>query len=257
MAELTPLFMDINNAYSGDELGLPLRDLIGEGILAAGDLAVSAGAGNSVNVAAGACYVLGDTNVNAQPCYRCRNDAVVNKGISPDPSNPRRVLIVAQITDETFAGSGRNWTIAALHGAPAGAPVAPALPASALPLAEILVPAGAASSAAYTFTDLRVRASVGTGGLMGIAPVGGPQRIARGTAILSFANSITSANPAPDIAHGLGVVPACVVATSMDTHVVVLEQSGARTATNFRLIGRMADGVAFNGNASVNWIALT
>lgn len=158
MAELTPLYMDISNAYSGDELGLPWRDIIGEGIIAAGDLAVSAGAGNSVNVTAGACFVLGDTNPARQPNYRCYNDAVVNRGISPDPSNPRIVLVVAQIVDESFAGVGRRWEVQAIHGTPAAAPATPAVPASAIPLAEILVPAAAASSAAYTITDKRLRA---------------------------------------------------------------------------------------------------
>lgn len=160
MAELTPLFMDINGVYSGDELGLPLRDLIGEGILGATDLAVAAGAGNSVDIAAGSCYVTGDTNTTRQPTYRCLNDAVVNKGISPDGANPRRVLVVAQITDEAFAGTGRKWEIVTIHGTPAAAPVVPAVPASAIPLAEILVPAAAASSGVYTITDRRQRATV-------------------------------------------------------------------------------------------------
>src|SRR6266498_2637149 len=104
MAEITPpLFQDVSNVYSGDELGLPYRDLVSEGVVQATALAVSqraAGANLSVDVAAGACWVLGDTNTDRQPCYRCINDAVVNLGISPDPSNPRKVLVVAQVTDE-------------------------------------------------------------------------------------------------------------------------------------------------------------
>lgn len=166
MAEQTPLYMDISNAYSGDELGLPWRDILGEGIIAAGDLAVTAGAGNSVNIAAGACFVLGDTTPARQPNYRCYNDAVVNKGITPDPANPRRVLVVAQIVDEAFAGTGRLWRIDTIHGTPAAAPVVPATPASAIPLANVLVPAAAASSATYTITDLRARATIGAGGAL-------------------------------------------------------------------------------------------
>lgn len=158
-----PLFMDVNNAYSGDELGLPHRDFIGEGVVGSGDLVVSAGAGNSVNIAAGSAWVLGDTNTALQPNYRVYNDAVVNLGISPDPTNPRRVLVGAQITDQGFAGSGRLWALSAIHGTPAGSPVVPATPASFLPLANVLVPAAAASSAAYTITDLRSRAVIGAG----------------------------------------------------------------------------------------------
>lgn len=163
MTEITPLYMDINNAYSGDEFGLPWRDVMGEGVVGAGDLAVTAGTGNTVNVAAGAVWVVGDTNTNLQPTYRVYNDGVVNKGITPDPANPRIVLVVAQITDAGFSGAQRNWAITTIHGTPAVSPVAPALPASAAPLASILVPAAAASSAAYTITNLRTRAQVGGG----------------------------------------------------------------------------------------------
>lgn len=184
MAEQTPLYMDISNVYSGDELGLPWRDIMGEGIVGTGDLAVTAGTGNSVNVAAGACWVTGDTNPALQPTYRCYNDAVVNKGINPDPSNPRYVQVIAQITDQGFAGSGRNWQVVATHGTPAASPAVPATPASALPLANILVPTNAASSAAYTITDLRSRASIG-GGQASVGGGGGELGYAQRTTVLA------------------------------------------------------------------------
>lgn len=164
MAELTPLYMDISGVYSGDELGLPYRDLVAEGIVGENDLLVSeraAGADLSVDVAAGAAWVLGDTNEDAQPIYRVRNDAVVNLGISPDPSNPRIVSIIAQITDETFAGSGREWELQALHGTPAGSPVAPTLPDSALLLASVAVDAGATTVVDADITDARAYARIG------------------------------------------------------------------------------------------------
>lgn len=167
MAEGTPLFMDINNAYSGDELGLPYRDLIAEGVvdLAGGDLEVTATspASMSVDVAAGAAWVTGDTNPDLQPTYRVRNDGVVNKGIAADPSNPRKVLVVAQIEDQAFAGDERKWTIEVIHGIPAGSPTVPALPASALPLAEVHVGAGATSIASGDITDLRTAAALALG----------------------------------------------------------------------------------------------
>jgi hypothetical protein len=195
MAEQTPLYMDISNVYSGDELGLPWRDIIGEGIVAAGDLAVSAGTGNSVNVAAGACWVTGDTNPALQPTYRCYNDAVVNKGINPDPSNPRYVQVIAQITDQGFAGSGRNWQIVTTHGTPAASPTVPATPASAFPLANILVPANAASSAGYTITDLRTRATIG-GGQAQSGGAGGITSIFDSTLAAAAANFDITAIPA-------------------------------------------------------------
>lgn len=159
-----PLFMDVSSAYSGDELGLPYRDIMGQGIVLAADLAVTGQAGaNSVNIAKGSCWVVGDTNTDLQPTYRMFNDAIVNLGISPDPAQPRRVRIVGQVTDQGFAGSGRLWALQALHGTPAASPVLPAEPASAISLADILVPAAAATSAAYTITDLRSRALIGMG----------------------------------------------------------------------------------------------
>jgi hypothetical protein len=165
-----PLFMDVSSAYSGDELGLPYRDIVGEGIVAVTDLAVTGQAGaNSVNIAKGAAWVVGDTNVDLQPTYRVFNDAIVNLGISPDPALARRVHVIGQVVDQGFAGSGRVWSLQALHGTPNAAPVLPALPASAISLANVLVPAAAATSGVYTFTDTRARAAVGGGSL----PLGG------------------------------------------------------------------------------------
>lgn len=184
-----PLFMDVSSAYSGDELGLPYRDLLGQGIVAPTDLAVTAQSGaNSVNVAKGACWVVGDTNADLQPNYRCFNDAIVNLGISPDATQARRVRIVGQVTDQGFAGTGRVWALQALHGTPAASPVLPAEPASAISLADVLVPAAAASSAAYTFTDLRSRATIGQGGAAGASALALIQSLAgNGSAsVISF-----------------------------------------------------------------------
>lgn len=168
MAEVTPpLFTDTNNAFSGDEFGLPYRDIIGEGIVEAGDLVVSqrgAGANLSVDVAAGACWIKGDADLNAQPTYRCRNNSVVNLAITPDGSNPRIVLIVAEVLDTTFDGSGsRLWRLRAIHGTPAGSPSAPALPGTAISLASIAVTAADADITSGQITDTRARAIVGAG----------------------------------------------------------------------------------------------
>lgn len=167
MAEATPLFMDISSVYSGDELGLPYRDIMGEGVVDAlsGNLLVTQTGtpGLSVNIAPGAAWIKGDTDTANQPTYRVRNDATVNLGITPDPTNPRIVLVVAKINDQTLTGSGRNWQLSAIHGTPAGSPVAPALPASAIPLASILVAANDTSITTGEITDLRSPAIAGNG----------------------------------------------------------------------------------------------
>jgi hypothetical protein len=169
MAERTPLFMDVDSTYSGDELGLPYRDIVREGVVGVvdGSLKVSqraAGANLSVDIAPGACWVKGDTTPAFQPTYRCYNDAVVNKGITPDPTNPRVVVILAQVTDEGFTGTGRKWEIVALHGTPAGVPAPPAVPASALQIGLILVPAAAVTITNADILDSRREAVSGFGG---------------------------------------------------------------------------------------------
>lgn len=183
-----PLYMDVSNAYSGDELGLPWRDVISEGVVGATDLAVTGhAAANSIDVAKGTCWVTGDTNPDLQPTYRCFNDAVVNLGINPDPAQPRRVRVIAQVTDQGFAGTGRVWALSALHGTPAASPVLPAEPATAISLADVLVPLAAASSAAYTITDIRPRATIG--GTLGLRA--SHVAVTR-AATQTFANNVTS-----------------------------------------------------------------
>lgn len=176
MAEVTPpLFMDVSDVYSGDEFGLPYRDLLSEGVVAVGDLAVSqraAGANLSVDIAKGTCWVLGDTNADRQPLYRCFNDAVKNIGISPDPSLPRKVLVVAKVTDATFTGSERKWELIAKHGTPAASPVEPTLDPSEFPLALIDVTAGDTDITNAQITDRRIRASVGGGQAQILAQAG-------------------------------------------------------------------------------------
>jgi len=167
MSELKPLFVDLDDTYGADELGLPYRDIVGEGYVSG--LAVSqraAGINLSVDVAAGSAWVQGDTDTSAQPTYRCRNDAVVNLGITPDGSNPRNVIIVAEVLDDTFDGGGSLlWRLRAVHGTAAAVPADPATPTSAIRLARINVTAADASIADAQIDDLRAPANFGGGNI--------------------------------------------------------------------------------------------
>lgn len=177
MAELKPLYMDVDSVYSGDELGLPFRDIMGEGVVGTGDLITTqraAGANLSVDVSAGACWVKGDDNAAAQPTYRCRNDATVNLLITPDGSNPRNVIIIAEVIDQGFAGSGRLWQLRAVHGTPASSPVDPATPNNAIRLARVAVTAGDIDITNSQIIDLRTFASVGGGSATGSVSGGVP-----------------------------------------------------------------------------------
>lgn len=167
MSVLNPIFLNIDSFYGADELGLPYRDIMGEGVVGAGDLAVTekaSGANMSVDVAAGAAWVAGDDDADAQPTYRLRNDATVNVTIeAADATNPRIDLVVARVYDSQFAGVSDTGTIEVVKGTAAGSPSAPSLPNNAIELAQVAVAAAATSIVTADITDSRTRASVGGG----------------------------------------------------------------------------------------------
>jgi hypothetical protein len=157
---------------------LELRSVLAslqEGVLAAGDLKVSASAvGRSVDVAAGITFIQGDS-VADQGLYRARNDATKNSetfetgGIGANASgNPRIDSIVYHLYDQTHDNSGlrkarlevapgtptAGATLDNRNGAPGG-PGGPGLPLSAVRLADVLVPAGATSILAGNVRDRR------------------------------------------------------------------------------------------------------
>lgn len=163
-----PLYLNVDSFYGAKELGLPFRDLVGEGVLtvASNALKVSqrgAGANMSVDVAAGSCWVKGDDSA-LQPLYRCYNDGTVNVAVTTsDPTNPRIDRVIAEVRDATFSGSFSDWRIRIVAGTPAGSPSAPALPNNAISLATIAVGAAVSSIVTANITDLRANASIGAG----------------------------------------------------------------------------------------------
>jgi hypothetical protein len=163
VAEINPpIFVETNAAYGADELGLPYRDIMGEGVVSASDLAVSAGAGLNSVVAAGAAWVKGDNDANAQPTYRVRNDANVNLAhAAADATNPRIDTVIAEVLDAGFSGVSRLWRLRVVTGTPAASPAAPAVPVNAIALADVRINAG--SGTITSVTDRRARALVGGG----------------------------------------------------------------------------------------------
>jgi hypothetical protein len=131
-----------------------------EGIVGRGDFTVSqraAGANMSVDVAAGEAFVQGDTSAR-QGIYHLTNDAVANVAVpAANGTNPRVDLLVARVNDSTVVGSSDTPALEIVQGTPTsgatlanltnapGQPGGPAIPATALPLAFILVPAAATS----------------------------------------------------------------------------------------------------------------
>lgn len=127
-----------------------------EGVWGAGDLKVSqrgAGANMSVDVAAGAAFVKGDTGTR-QGIYHLVNDGVVNLAVpAAHGSLPRVDQVIARIFDSSVSGGSDTPTLSILQGtATASAQCADptaasyragaaALPSDAIRLADIHVPA--------------------------------------------------------------------------------------------------------------------
>jgi len=164
-----PLFIqDPALSYDARDFRRFLGTLVGEGVadVSGGQLMVTPraqGANMSVDVAAGVAYIQGDT-VTGQGIYQASFDAT-SLAIAAAPSTNSRIdLIVARITDAQVTGgpsSGRSLEV--ITGTAAASPTAPALPATAIPLARVLVVTGASSITAGNITDLRSALTSGNG----------------------------------------------------------------------------------------------
>ena len=170
-----PLYMTVDDVYSGPSLALPWRDVIGEGVVGAADLLVSpvAPVEMAVNVAAGAGWIVGDDDPARQGAYRFRSDSVVKKAIAPNPGGQTRPdRIIAEIEDADFAGDERVWRLRVVQGSAGGSP--PPIPNNAIALCTVTVPAAAVNIGAGSLLDTRPRATVGGGTSPGGIPVGSP-----------------------------------------------------------------------------------
>lgn len=129
------------------------------GIVNVADLAVTAGSGNSLNVAPGEVWIPGNSQAH-MGAYYGYNDGIVNLGVTPNGSNPLYAIVTASVNDQAYTGNpgvaNNTWNLLLTQGTAAPSPTVPATPANSLLLATVLVPAAASSSAAYTITDNRV-----------------------------------------------------------------------------------------------------
>lgn len=127
-------------------------------VIGTGDMLVTAGAGNTVSVAAGEAWIPGSVGA-AQGLYYAYNDAAVSLTITPNASNPLYAIVTASVNDQAYSGNpgvtSNEWGLLVTQGTPSSSPVVPATPNDSLLLATILVPANASSSSSYTITDNR------------------------------------------------------------------------------------------------------
>jgi hypothetical protein len=99
----------------------------------------AAGANDTVDVAAGAAIITGDDEAD-QGKYYVRNTAVVNVAFDPAPGTDERIdLLVLLVNDPTAGGAaGDNAVFEVITGTVAVSAVAPSVPDTAIPLAEVL-----------------------------------------------------------------------------------------------------------------------
>jgi hypothetical protein len=127
------------------------------GIIKSNSLAVTPNSpvGMSVIIASGWAAIVGTTQAN-MGTYVAYNDAATVVAITTaNPTNPRIDLVCATVQDAYYTGSQNNVIFQVVVGTPASSPVAPALPANSIALAEVDVLAGALSITSGDITDLR------------------------------------------------------------------------------------------------------
>lgn len=137
-------------------------ELFAEGVF--GGLVVSqraAGPNFTVDVSAGRAVITGDNTAN-QGVYFCQTLAVENVVVTAAPgANSRIDRVIMRVNDPSAGGAaGNNCVIEVLAGVVSTTPVAPALPATAISLATILVAAGTPSITNALITDARVLATL-------------------------------------------------------------------------------------------------
>lgn len=112
--------------------------------------------GMSIIIASGWAAIVGTTQSN-MGTYVAYNDAATVVAITTaNPTNPRIDLVCATVQDAYYTGAQNNVIFQVVVGTPASSPVAPALPANSIALAEVDVAAGALSITSGDITDLRV-----------------------------------------------------------------------------------------------------
>ena len=153
----------LSGAPASGSTGIAARQGIRPGI--GSPLLVSASSGMTVAVNAGVAFVQGTASTTAGMYTVVRDTSGTITLATSDPTNPRIDNVIARVVD-----NGDNTSTATIEpttGTPAPSPVAPALPANSLLLAQIAVAASTSSIVGGNITDKRVA----TAAMGGIIPV--------------------------------------------------------------------------------------
>jgi hypothetical protein len=151
--------------------------------------AITPGGGMSVNIAAGAGFIQGDTQAN-EGMYWVTSTAVENRVLAPaDPTDPRVDLIAARIN------ANCTWELVIITGTPAPVPVLPALPPTAIQLGTITVTAGLVTVTAGNIFSYGPPAQM----CAGLLPTPGWKVIAQG---YQAGGTLSPAFPVPNSPNG-------------------------------------------------------
>jgi hypothetical protein len=248
-------------SYPTDSFRELLQALDGgqQGVVNSGDLAVSQHAGSpamNVDVAAGYVLLNGILSSVTQGMYGFLKDAVQTYTIAAaDPTNPRRDLVCAVITDSVYAvdGTPNTQNVRVLTGTPAGSPVDPAIPgtwAAYVILARVAVAANATSIVNANITDLRTRAypKLGAGGFLGTSTGGTPQGSIT-TNVDVTGSPVTVTVPANRRIKITFIVNA--QSTANDNGVAVVLQEGATTFTSCVILHGNSGVAGTNGSFAI------
>lgn len=165
MARLTPLW-EQNAAHSAQTVRNLISALFAEGVVGSGDGKVTqraAGSTMSVDVAKGTFVIQGDTDAD-QERYLCRSTTTENHPITAAPAAGlfRRDRVIAEVRDAAVIGGTNNdWQFRVVAGTPnaANPPPLPAIPGTAVELAQVSVASGVASITNALIVDRRSTAS--------------------------------------------------------------------------------------------------
>lgn len=132
-----------------------------KGIVSSGDFAVTEnGTPNmTVTVAAGRAFILGTENASQGMYFveaRTSTSVVIT---AAHATLARKDLIVAKVEDAAYSGAVNAWSLVAVAGTPAGSPAEPAVPANALVLAMVDIPAADTTIGNAQITDRRTSTS--------------------------------------------------------------------------------------------------
>ena len=130
------------------------------GIVRSADLAVTAGSGLNLNVAAGWAAILGNYQTN-MGTYMAYNDGTTTATITTaDPTNPRIDVVCITVSDAAYSGSLNQVAINVVKGTAASSPTVPSTPTNSIALAQVAVAANATTISSGNITDVRVRAQI-------------------------------------------------------------------------------------------------